>query len=238
MLGSGSHLGNLGVGDRAFDGTRHAGNETAVGHGHIGQHHRIGGNQALPPDGGFGEEGAVVAQQAAVADAVAVHHHAVADGHIILDHQPVAMHHGTFLDVDIVADGDGIAVAADGDAGPDAGVFADGHIAYHIGELADPGGGGDFGFNSAQAAYQSSDSFAWRAGSGGKPRRRRAAISMRVGAIIHHCDRLCRRAGMAVGDYGGGRARRWQTAPASQAAPAARAGGTPPAISVKTTTFK
>ena len=45
-------------------------------------------------------------KQAARSDAVAVNDYAVADGNVVLNDQAVAMDYGTFLDVDVVADGD------------------------------------------------------------------------------------------------------------------------------------
>ena len=81
-----------------------------------------------------GQHGGVVAQQRTLSHLVTVHHHAVADAHVVLYHQTVPVDYGALLYVDVVADDDGFGtVPPDGHAGPDAAVFPYFHFAYHVG---------------------------------------------------------------------------------------------------------
>jgi len=65
------------------------------------------------------------------------------------------VNHRAFLYVDVIADDNGVvAVAPDGNAGPDAGILSDFHVADHVGELADPGCLGNLGGNAVESANQ------------------------------------------------------------------------------------
>ncbi len=87
------------------------------------------------------------ADEAARFDGAAVEDDAVADGDIVAEDERVRVAHdvkdGAVLDIAAGADADEVDVAADDDAGPDAGVGGDGYVTDDDGLRIDVGGIGD-----------------------------------------------------------------------------------------------
>ena len=113
------------------------------------QDQRAGGYDAAFADGHAIQDDRAHADQAAVGDVAAVQRHGVTDGDIIAQDQRVfvAHHvqHRAVLNIRARADADVVHVAANHRARPDAGVFADDHVADDDGGGVDVGGCGDFG---------------------------------------------------------------------------------------------
>src|SRR5438876_6806295 len=107
------------------------------------------GNDAAFADGYAVEDDGAHADEAAVGDVAAVQGNTVADGDVVAEDQRIFVAHDVkdraVLDIGARADADVVDVAADHRAGPDAGVFADDHVADEHGSGIDVSGGGDFG---------------------------------------------------------------------------------------------
>ena len=131
-------------------------------HGAIGKlfalgHQRACANQAVVADLGTVQHHRTDADQAFVADGATMQHHFVAHGHMLADGQglaEVAVQHAGILDVGAFADGDGLVVATDDGAKPDAGVGPQADIAHDFGTVGHVGTGinaGNVGFKLVNA---------------------------------------------------------------------------------------
>ena len=113
------------------------------------RHHRAGGDHRASSDPRAIQHDRADADQALVFDGAAVQHRQMPHRDAIADvqrKQPgVAMQHRIVLNVGLVADADGVDVAARGDVGPDAGALADCHVSDHLGAGIDVSGSGNFG---------------------------------------------------------------------------------------------
>ncbi len=122
------------------------------------------GDEGASGDDGAGadfcavEDDGAHADEAARFDCAAVEDDAVADGDVVTEDERVRVAHyvedGAVLDICARADADEVDVAADDDAGPDAGVGGDGYVADDDGLRIDVGGFGDAGGAAAVGAKQ------------------------------------------------------------------------------------